>query len=310
MALALVGGVALALLPGPAAQTPGPAASAPSAPPPAPLTESSLRALWQGYDPPKAAAPQPAAAPPAAIPPSRPDEAPPQTIPFKVRGIIFSHDDPSMSVAFLEMDKTLSFFRVGGSLAGWRIASIEAGAVTVESKGLSRRLPIEQAAAAPAPQPAAAATAAAAAAQPTPPGASPETPKPRLARRHPPAAMINPAPVSASQPLPADAILVPASLVDQVKANPFEVLQREKIAVAPLMEGGQMAGVRLDTVPSDSTAAKYGFRSGDRIVAVNGQALDSPTRILQLYNSNRDAKAVSVTVERNGQRREMTFATQ
>jgi len=60
-------------------------------------------------------------------------------------------------------------------------------------------------------------------------------------------------------------------------------------------------------VTGDSYAARYGLASGDRVVEVNGQPINSLGQAWNLYNQFRDSNAVNVTIIRAGQRKVVTY---
>ncbi len=77
------------------------------------------------------------------------------------------------------------------------------------------------------------------------------------------------------------------------------------VAVAPLHQGGQLAGLRLVRVRSRSIFHCLGLRSGDQVTAVNNRQLTSPDVLLTLMAQLPGALHIRVSVIRGG--RPMTF---
>jgi len=93
-----------------------------------------------------------------------------------------------------------------------------------------------------------------------------------------------------------------------------EVMESARQDPAAALEGvryefptGGQGGILLSAVPVKSLPARCGFAPGDRIVAVNGQPIDSPNRALELYARYRDSASVVVTLERQGKRRDIEY---
>jgi general secretion pathway protein C len=75
----------------------------------------------------------------------------------------------------------------------------------------------------------------------------------------------------------------------------------KQVNVMPVLENGRFAGVRLSVGRDSDLLARSGLRSTDIIVAVNGVPLDGPQRQVELMNSLRDARQVTVTIRRDGE---------
>ena len=65
----------------------------------------------------------------------------------------------------------------------------------------------------------------------------------------------------------------------------------------------------LDRVVDGSAAAEAGLESGDRILAIDGQQIDSPQRLVEIVQANPDQR-LSFTVSRDGRQREVPVAIQ
>lgn len=75
----------------------------------------------------------------------------------------------------------------------------------------------------------------------------------------------------------------------------------KQVNVMPVLENGRFAGVRLSVGRDSDLLARSGLRSSDVIIAVNGVPLDGPQRQVELMNSLRDARQVTVTIRRDGE---------
>ena len=274
------------------------------------LTQDDLSVVWRGIDPlPARATPTP----PRRAPDKRSTatEAP---FPLKVRGIIFSDD--AHSVAFLESGKQMMLCRAGAIVGGWRVAHIDKYTVTIRKGEEVRVLTVEHPGfdAMPADRPAGArrradrrprATALARPGLSSPPTSrEPGRPTPaRVASAHREVEIVRPA-----KPPPTDAdvtIAVRKEDVDLARSTPMAAVRG--LAFEPIMQAGGMEGILLRTIPKGSLAARYGFAPGDRIIAVNGDVIDSPQRMFQLYRRYQRSDAVRITIERNGKRRDILY---
>ncbi|KGQ71061.1 outer membrane-stress sensor serine endopeptidase DegS [Chelonobacter oris] len=65
--------------------------------------------------------------------------------------------------------------------------------------------------------------------------------------------------------------------------------------------GIEQRGVLVTAVASNGPAARAGIKEGDLIVRFNGQAVNSPTELLQIISDTRPGTLVEVQVERLGQ---------
>jgi type II secretion system protein C len=84
----------------------------------------------------------------------------------------------------------------------------------------------------------------------------------------------------------------------------------EGVKVTPILQDGQVQGFALNAVPRQSTAGRFGLAAGDRILAVNGQAIDSTARAYELCQRFATSDSVRITLEREGVRKEVVFYVQ
>lgn len=64
--------------------------------------------------------------------------------------------------------------------------------------------------------------------------------------------------------------------------------------------GGRIDGFRFVNIQAGSIYEKLGFKMGDVIKEVNGEAVNSPTKAMELYNALRTEARIRLTVERDG----------
>jgi general secretion pathway protein C len=70
---------------------------------------------------------------------------------------------------------------------------------------------------------------------------------------------------------------------------------------------GKLRGFRAYPGRNRQIFAKLGLKPGDLVTAINGTALDDPQRSQEVFNTIQTSDHVSVTVERGGQRQEITL---
>lgn len=87
-------------------------------------------------------------------------------------------------------------------------------------------------------------------------------------------------------------------------------LREQAPTVAPFYRDGKAAGFRLNGVKSDSIFSSLGIRNGDVISSVNGQAIDSPQRAMELYEGLSKRGTIKMVVERGGRPTTITYEIQ
>jgi len=273
------------------------------------LTEADLKVLWEGLDPDRPAVKrEPASA--AAAGKAQPTENLPT-----LRGVVYS--TAGASVAFMEVGGKVLFFREGDAVDKWTVQEISRGAVSlVAEDGERRRLTLQRRPYADRPSRSVAGNRPrpeAAVARPNPPGAEMIRP----AKRGPGSGSTQPSVLARAgspvvrRPRPVRVAGVERTVavarvhVDLARRDPAAAMQG--VRLEPVVDGGKMQGIAVRNVVTGSLAARYGLAPGDRIVAVNGQPLDSPARVFELYRRYRNSDSVRVTLERGGRRREVVF---
>lgn len=101
---------------------------------------------------------------------------------------------------------------------------------------------------------------------------------------------------------------LPATLA-RLRADPSEIMRH--VRVMPVLEQGQLAGVRVSAASGDDAAllGQLGLQSGDVVTAVDGQRVDSLERGQQIMARLGNATSVRVTVLRNGKPTDITVGT-
>lgn len=91
----------------------------------------------------------------------------------------------------------------------------------------------------------------------------------------------------------------------QFQRDPAQAIAQ--LDIQPVIDNGQMRGVRLGGGASNPLLAGSGLRADDVVTAVNGMALDSVARGQQLFSQLRDARQVQLTVLRGGHSQTITI---
>lgn len=102
-----------------------------------------------------------------------------------------------------------------------------------------------------------------------------------------------------SQPAPTAGSTSLADVRSEILADPSKVANY--IRVQPVNTGGGLAGYRIYPGRDRSVFASAGLRPGDVVTAVNGVALNDPTRSLQLLSDLSQSAQVNLTIDRGGQ---------
>ncbi|MBX3724825.1 MAG: type II secretion system protein GspC [Xanthomonadales bacterium] len=84
----------------------------------------------------------------------------------------------------------------------------------------------------------------------------------------------------------------------QIAVDPAELARQ--VQVLPVIENGQIAGVRLSGGAAAPLVQRLGLQPDDIVTAVNGIDVRDPARAQEILASVRDAGRVSVTLRRDG----------
>lgn len=247
---------------------------------PAPITLPARRAAPAPALP-APAAPPPVATAPSAAPAPTPGDLAPAYAPLALVAVML---ETGQALVWDETAGLYRLARVGETVAGWKVVTIEAARVVVVSAEARDELAL-----APPPRrivlggpPAKGERAA-----PTPVTPVPAPVTPTL----PPATPAVPAPVAPAAPLVERRTVTRAELDREL--GDFDRLGRE-LDVAPAAGGG----FRLTRLTAGSWVYRLGLREGDVVRSVAGVALASVDDAARAYAKVRSAKRVEVQVDR------------
>jgi general secretion pathway protein C len=88
------------------------------------------------------------------------------------------------------------------------------------------------------------------------------------------------------------------SLVDKVLANPMALAKGARVMLSS--KNGEANGFKMYAVRPNSVFSKLGFSNGDTLNVVNGMALNSMDRAMEVYAKVRDASSIQVEITRRG----------
>ncbi len=97
---------------------------------------------------------------------------------------------------------------------------------------------------------------------------------------------------------------IPAQVAEDSRANIGNLLRQAQ--AIPYLEGNQTTGFQMKMIQPGSLIAQLGLKQGDVLREINGVRLNSPEKALQVFGQLRQAKQVSIGLERRG--KAMTFA--
>ncbi len=98
--------------------------------------------------------------------------------------------------------------------------------------------------------------------------------------------------------------LIPIQVAENARTNMGGLLRQAQ--AVPYLEGGQTTGFQIRMIQPGSLIAQLGLKKGDILREINGLPLNSPEKALQIFGQIRQAKQVSIGLERRG--KAMTFA--
>ncbi len=79
------------------------------------------------------------------------------------------------------------------------------------------------------------------------------------------------------------------------------------VRIVPVVKNGETKGYKFLYVSPRSILYKYGLRSGDFIVSVNGMSVKTAEEAFKVYNMLRNEKTIRLEVERKGERKVITY---
>jgi general secretion pathway protein C len=92
--------------------------------------------------------------------------------------------------------------------------------------------------------------------------------------------------------------LIDSSVVEDARTNLNEVLRSTRME--PRLVNGVTDGFAITMVRPGSLLNKMGFKKGDVVLQVNGMPLNSPEKALQIFQQLREARSLTVSLERRG----------
>jgi general secretion pathway protein C len=99
--------------------------------------------------------------------------------------------------------------------------------------------------------------------------------------------------------------ITPDDMVQQVLGqDPNELLRPQ-----PVYAGAQLRGFRVYPGRNRTLFARIGLEPGDLVTAINGAALEDPQRGIESLRGIAQGAAVTLSIERNGQQRQLTVDT-
>ncbi len=93
--------------------------------------------------------------------------------------------------------------------------------------------------------------------------------------------------------------------VEEAKRRVNQILS--KMRISPYFRGGKMIGFRVNYIVPGSIVDDMGIKKGDIIKSVNGEILDSPGRIFEIYHKFKNATKIVLEVERDGQIKTLVY---
>ncbi|MGE4556705.1 MAG: PDZ domain-containing protein [Desulfovibrionaceae bacterium] len=85
----------------------------------------------------------------------------------------------------------------------------------------------------------------------------------------------------------------------KVLNNPNMLLQQALFK--PHMQDGKVGGFRISNIKSDSLLQRMGLHNNDVLVRINGESIDGPAKMMQVYSGLQSSKAITLNVLREGQ---------
>jgi general secretion pathway protein C len=77
----------------------------------------------------------------------------------------------------------------------------------------------------------------------------------------------------------------------------------KSVLMRPYEKDGQIVGFRLSRMTKDSVLRELGLKNGDAIMRINGEELKSPEVLFSMLSSVENVSAVTLDLERAGQRK-------
>ncbi len=81
----------------------------------------------------------------------------------------------------------------------------------------------------------------------------------------------------------------------------------QRVEVEASLQDGRFEGFRIVDLQPENFWRDVDLRAGDVVTAVNGKSVEKPTEVFEVFESLRTVDALSVSLIRNGERRQLTF---
>lgn len=75
------------------------------------------------------------------------------------------------------------------------------------------------------------------------------------------------------------------------------------VNIVPFYKSGKFSGYQINTLRNGSFLYRIGLRSGDIIVKINGEKIDSPNKLMEMLSKLNDMTAVNIDLLRRGERK-------
>jgi hypothetical protein len=98
---------------------------------------------------------------------------------------------------------------------------------------------------------------------------------------------------------------IDSALLDKLFANPMALARTARVVAA--MRNGKPDGFKVYAIKPDSVLAKLGLHNGDTLLMINGTELSSVDKALEVYTKLRDARSITVDLERRGNSLTLTY---
>ncbi|NOZ63911.1 MAG: hypothetical protein GXO71_03065 [Caldiserica bacterium] len=93
--------------------------------------------------------------------------------------------------------------------------------------------------------------------------------------------------------------------VEEAKRNVNQLFSQ--VRISPFFKSGKMEGFRVSYIIPGSMVERMGIRKGDIIKKINGEAIDSPSKIFEFYRKFGNSNRIVVEVERNGKNESLVY---
>ncbi|HUS28518.1 MAG TPA: PDZ domain-containing protein [Kofleriaceae bacterium] len=100
-------------------------------------------------------------------------------------------------------------------------------------------------------------------------------------------------------------VKMPRKTAEHIFSNPMATMKGAR--VVPAVKNGQPSGIKLYAIRPSSVFAKLGFANGDTIEDINGVAITSADKALELYTKLPKLDQVKVTLTRRGNPMQLTI---